>query len=354
MQKILLIEDDDQLRRNTAEILELSNYEVYTAENGKVGVEKALLQQPDLVICDVMMPVLDGYGVLKVFGKNPELKDIPIILLTAKSERGDFRKGMELGADDYLTKPFDEIELLSAIETRLRRNESFKAHPSDTFSVVATNPFFRDNALNTGLLSLLDEKKMHVFKKKGVVYAEGDDATRLYYIKSGKVKAFRQNSEGKELVTGLYHAGGFFGHNALLHQLLYQETVVALEETQVLYISKDEFLRILATNAEVATSFIKFLSKQLLEKEQQLLGLAYNSLRKRVAEALILYAEHINEGSDEDIVVQISREDLATVAGTATESLIRTLSDFKQEGLIDIMSGKVVILDLKKIKHLKY
>jgi CRP/FNR family transcriptional regulator, cyclic AMP receptor protein len=114
MNTILLIEDNLEVRENTAEILELANYRVLTAENGKIGVEKALEEQPDLIICDIMMPVLDGYGVLHLLNKNEHLSNIPFIFLTAKAERLDFRKGMEMGADDYITKPFTDIELLNS------------------------------------------------------------------------------------------------------------------------------------------------------------------------------------------------------------------------------------------------
>ena len=121
MKKILLIEDNDDIRENTAEILELSNYNVIVAENGKIGVEKAIEHSPDLIICDIMMPGLDGYGVLHAVHKNEAIKNTPFIFLTAKTERSDFRKGMELGADDYITKPFDGIELLNAVESRLKK-----------------------------------------------------------------------------------------------------------------------------------------------------------------------------------------------------------------------------------------
>ena len=122
MKKILLIEDNDDIRSNTAEILELSNYKVIVAENGKIGVEKAIEHRPDLIICDIMMPVLDGYGVLHAVHKNEAIKNTPFIFLTAKTERGDFRKGMELGADDYITKPFSGTELLNAIDSRSEKN----------------------------------------------------------------------------------------------------------------------------------------------------------------------------------------------------------------------------------------
>ena len=121
MKKILLIEDNNEIRENTAEILSLADYDVITAANGKIGVELAQDQSPDLIICDIMMPELDGYGVLHILSKKPETASIPFIFLTAKTEKSDIRKGMELGADDYLTKPFDDNELLNAIETRIRK-----------------------------------------------------------------------------------------------------------------------------------------------------------------------------------------------------------------------------------------
>src|SRR6187455_1002867 len=122
MKRILLIEDNLEVRENTSEILVLANYNVITAENGKTGVELAQTAKPDLIICDIMMPELDGYGVLHILSKNEITAGIPFIFLTAKTEKTDIRKGMNLGADDYLTKPFDDTDLLNAIEARLRKN----------------------------------------------------------------------------------------------------------------------------------------------------------------------------------------------------------------------------------------
>jgi CheY-like chemotaxis protein len=126
MKKILLIEDNKDVRENTAEILQLAQYMVTTAKNGKEGVELAQKEKPDLIICDIMMPVLDGHGTLHLLSKNEETASIPFIFLTAKAERSDFRKGMEMGADDYLTKPFDDVELLNAIESRFKKNDILK------------------------------------------------------------------------------------------------------------------------------------------------------------------------------------------------------------------------------------
>src|SRR6188472_3023247 len=121
MKSILVIEDNKDIRENTAEILDMAGYKTFTAENGKKGVEVALSEKPDIIICDIMMPELDGYGVLHLLKKNSATREIPFIFLTAKTERSDLRKGMEMGADDFITKPFEEIELLNAVETRLKK-----------------------------------------------------------------------------------------------------------------------------------------------------------------------------------------------------------------------------------------
>ena len=125
--KILVIEDNPEVRENIVEILSLDGYDVLAAENGKIGVEAALAQTPDLILCDIMMPVLDGFGVLKILNKNVATHHIPFVFLTAKAEKEDFRRGMGLGADDYITKPFDDTELLEAIEMRLAKSDRVRS-----------------------------------------------------------------------------------------------------------------------------------------------------------------------------------------------------------------------------------
>ena len=121
MKKILLIEDDKALRENTEELLELFGYAVTTAPNGKTGIFRAKEELPDIIICDIMMPEIDGYGVLQNLSSDETTKHIPFIFLSAKTEHKEIRKGMDLGADDYLTKPFEEEDLMSAIESRLAK-----------------------------------------------------------------------------------------------------------------------------------------------------------------------------------------------------------------------------------------
>ena len=121
MPTILIIEDEPEMRRNLATVLRMENYQSIMAEDGRAGVELAIREKPNLILCDVMMPKLDGHGVLQALRKNSETAAIPFIFLTAKGEKEDLRSGMNLGADDYLTKPVPKAELLKAVEARLRR-----------------------------------------------------------------------------------------------------------------------------------------------------------------------------------------------------------------------------------------
>jgi CRP/FNR family transcriptional regulator, cyclic AMP receptor protein len=350
MKHLLLIEDNAEIRENTAEILELAGYKVATAENGKLGVEQALKEKPDLIVCDVMMPVLDGYGVLHLLNKNPELKGIPFIFLTAKTERSDFRKGMELGADDYVTKPFTEIELLTAIESRLNKVELLRKN----FESSANGVLQMIDELS-GKKSLEDftkDRNVNHYKRKQVIYSEGNHPNKLYYVEKGKVKTFKSNQDGKEFTVGLYKEGDFIGYIALLEETVYKETAEAIDDTEVAMIPREEFDELINSNKEIMQKFIKLLAKDVSEKEDQLLGLAYNSLRKRVADALMTLHNKYKQEKGEKFSIHISREDLANIAGTATESLIRTLSDFKAEKLIEIQAGNIVIINEKKLANM--
>ncbi|HEX7457175.1 MAG TPA: response regulator [Ginsengibacter sp.] len=350
MKKILLIEDNDDIRENTAEILELSNYKVIVAENGKIGVEKAIEHTPDLIICDIMMPGLDGYGVLHAVHKNEAIKNTPFIFLTAKTERSDFRKGMELGADDYITKPFEGIELLNAVESRLKKIELLKKELAP--GLEGLQNLMEASIGNNTLKNLTEDRNINIYRKKQIIYSQGNYPNRLYYVVKGKVKAFKIHDDGKELVTELYSTGDFLGYIALLEETVYKDTAEALEETELAIIPKEEFEELLNKNPEVTKKFIQLLAKNITDKEDHLLGLAYNSLRKKVAEALIMLQKKYNSAQNEVFTIDISRENLASIAGTATESVIRTLSDFRNEKLIEINSGNIKIVNYKKLENL--
>ena len=351
MKKILLIEDNDDVRENTAEILELSNYEVTVAENGKAGVEKALEHLPDLIICDIMMPVLDGYGVLHAVHKNDSIKNTPFIFLTAKTERGDFRKGMELGADDYITKPFSGTELLNAVDSRLKKIELLKKEL--TPGIEGLQYLMETTIGKDHLKQLAEDRNINRYNKKQIIYSEGNHPNRLYYILKGKVKTYKSNDNGKELVTELYSTGDFFGYVAMLEGVVYKDSAAALEDTELAIIPREDFDKLVNNNKEVAQKFIRLLAKNISEKETQLVNIAYNSLRKKVADALLILHKKFHQTTEGTGTMMISRGSLATLAGTAKESLIRTLSDFRNEKLIDIKNdGSILILNLKKLEYL--
>jgi len=344
MKKILLIEDNENIRENTAEILELANYKVFKAENGKIGVEVALQEKPDLIVCDIMMPVLDGYGVLHLLHKNPEVQYTPFIFLSAKAEREDLRRGMELGADDYLSKPFEGTELLNAIEIRLKKVEEMKKEFTPDLSGL--NSLMKINSGRDLFNTLTSNRNINKYKKRQLIYTEGNHPSKLFYVQKGKVKTYKSNEDGKELIVGLFGPGEFLGHIALLENSTYKENAEAIDETEIAIIPKNDFEELLNSSHEVSRKFISLLANNVTDKQEQLVKMAYNSLRKKVADALMTLHKKYN------VPIDISRENLATIAGTATESMIRTLGDFKNEKLIDIKDGSIVILNEKKLDHL--
>ncbi|SEL39306.1 cAMP-binding domain of CRP or a regulatory subunit of cAMP-dependent protein kinases [Chitinophaga rupis] len=347
MKKILIIEDNPEIRENTQEILELAGYKVFSAENGKDGVEQAIQHIPDLILCDITMPVLDGFGVLHMLQRNDQLKDIPFIFLTAKTERSDFRKGMEMGADDYITKPFSGTDLLTAIESRLKKAQIKKQVFPPT--IQGLRQLMQEATGNSSLRELSEGRNIEKYKKKQAIYVEGNHPLKLFYVQKGKVRTFKRNDDGKELALDLYSEGDFMGYIAMLEQSVYKDTAEAMDECEIAIIPREDFEELLNNNPEVAVQFIRMLAKNITVKEQQLLGLAYNSLRKKVAEALMNLHTKYNQSKEAAFTIDVSRDNLATIAGTATESLIRTLGDFREEKLIDIKGGTIQILNEKKL-----
>ncbi len=351
MKSVLVIDDNQNIRENTAEILELAGYKTFTAGNGKTGVDLAIKEKPSLIVCDIMMPELDGYGVLHLLRKNVGTQKIPFIFLTAKTERSDFRKGMEMGADDYITKPFEDIELLNAIEIRLKKAEIMDNKYAATQEGISQ--FIKD-VKETGLLNQLTEQyAVENYQKKQSVYEEDKRPRYMFYLIKGKVKGFKGHEDGKEYITDLFGTGDFIGYSALIEEKNYDDSAVTLEESEIMRIPKEDFMQMIYTDISIATKFIRIITQNVKVKEERLLNLAYSSLRKRVAKALIEIHTKFNT-MGENKVIQISREDLAHFIGTATESLIRTLSDFKAEQLIEIKEGKITITNLDKLKNLLY
>ena len=352
MKTILLIEDDADMRENTAEILERADYRVLKAESGRRGLEIARKESPDLILCDIMMPELDGHGVLYLLGRDPATAEIPFIFLSAKAERSDVRKGMELGADDYLTKPFEEGELLNAVEGRLKRSDLFRKGFDNGFEGL--NKFMDQARGLEALKDISSHRKTRKIAKKETLFHDGDEMRQLPYIVTGKVRTYKMNNDGKELVTGLHGIGDFVGYMGLLENGRAMETAEALEDCEVALIPCEDLLALLHKDRDVSIRFIKMLTHDVKEKEKHLLQLAYASVRQRVAQALLRVHDRYAEEDKADLGLRISREDLASIVGTATESLIRCLSDLKDEGLITTQGRDIQIADKTGLEKLAY
>ncbi|HZW62161.1 MAG TPA: response regulator [Flavobacteriaceae bacterium] len=345
MKRILLIEDDTVLRQNTAELLELSGYQVVTAPDGKAGVELAKSRLPDMVICDIIMPHLNGYSVLEMLSKDDTTKHIPFIFLSAKTEKHDIRKGMNLGADDYILKPFDEDELLTAIKSRMAK--------------AAINKEYREAAeppKNT-LIQSLDELKEYIaihgtsstFKKGEVVYTEQQNQNWVYLLTKGVVKCHKLDEQGKELITALYNEKELFGITSFENNTLYQETATAIKDAEIVAIPKQELKHILDKNHEVMFEFIRLMADDLAHVKDRLLQMAYSSVNKKTAATILAFAEKLNHNMNDPI--KISRNDLASVAGISPETLIRAMAELKKQGIIEIERRNIKVVNLQKLKE---
>lgn len=348
MKTILLIEDDRALRENTAELLELSGYTVLTAANGKIGIEMAKKNLPHIIICDIMMPIVDGFGVLDNLSSDEKTEQIPFIFLSAKTEHKEIRKGMDRGADDYLTKPFEEDDLISAIESRLAKAELLsrklgnvaKSHDvaeDELRSLSELKNFFDDNG-----------EEVH-FEEGKTIYEEGSRPNTIYLILKGLVKCHRMDDEGKELITTIYREDDFLGFTSFFDNLPYQESATAMEKVALAGISKDKLKEILKKNNNISLELIELFTENISVIKGQLLQMAYSSVRKKTARTLLQFAEIMHRNTEDPI--KISRNDLASVAGVATESLIRTLSGFKKEGLIEIEGRNIHIKELNALRY---
>lgn len=345
---VLIIEDNQEIRESTAEILELSDYTVYTAADGKSGVDKAIKHLPDIILCDIMMPELDGYGVLYLLSKNKETKNIPFVFLTAKVERSDIRKAMEMGADDYLTKPFDDIELLNAIEVRLKKRSDRKKTQKKQFDI-----FTADDEKKV-LQQLLEKARTRTYRKKQSVYHQGDEPYFLMYVMEGKVRAYFYHDDGREFISNVYKKGEFFGHEFVFIKEPYNHSVETFEEAKIAQIARDDFLELLQKNLSVTRNFLQIMSREIIYKNQQLVGLAYDSVRKKVANALVCVAKKdINTSNTDTCLIRISRDNLSALAGTANETISRMLSDFIDERLISKEGNAIRIYSIKKLKEIK-
>ncbi len=344
---ILLIEDDRIVRENTAEILRFSDYKVSMASNGKEGVEKAKTIYPDLILCDILMPKLNGFAVFQIISKDKKLANTPFIFLTAKSSNADRRKGMELGADDYITKPFDESSLLNAIHIRLKKAGLHHTNITPDGINETTISKLKINSLKE-LIKVLCEKPHHIYNKGDSLFCEGNRSNHVFLIKKGSVKTYKNTEEGKELITGLFKENHFIGYTSSLGDFSHAENAETLEYSKLIKIDNQEINSILNENPHIAVELIGMLANNIRTIKEGMLQMAYGSVRNRTARSLLI----LNKKS-KDKNILISRYDLASFTGIAKETLIRTLSDFKSEGLIESHRNFIKIIDKVRLCHVR-
>ena len=349
MKKVLLIEDDATLRENTSELLKLSNYEVITASNGKTGIDKAIETLPDIIICDILMPEVDGYSVLQELAKQSNTKYIPFVFLSAKTERQDIRKGMNMGADDYLTKPFNEDELINTIESRIAKSAILKDKRKVLKGGVICN---KEEIQNLNELKFFFKKNGTTlnYRQDDIIYREGDNSNLIFLVIKGVVKSYKFDERGKELTMALYKENDLFGYTSFTHNIPYQETATAIKDTQIIGLTKSKLKDILNKNHKVTLELMELLTNDLKGMKSQLLQMAYSSVQKKTALTILKFAEKLNNKTEDPI--NISRSDLASVAGIATETLIRAMSNFKKQGIIKIEGRNIKIIDLQKLQHI--
>jgi CRP-like cAMP-binding protein len=341
MEKIVLIEDDLIIRKSTVEILELAGYKVYTSLNSKEGIKQVKEKKPDIILCGISMSELNGFEVFRILNRIPKTAKIPFIFLSSSDKKDEMRKAMSLGADDYLAKPFREIDLLDAIQTRINKHKAFKGLLSEkNYTQQISNEMpLKDFNIN---------KIKKIYLKNEVIFKENDFVDYIYYILKGKVKRVKTDSHGKEFLNDIHTKGDFFGYLNFFKskESKHKRTAIAVEETELALIPKKDFNLALNQNKDIALIFIKNLSGNVLDKEDRLIQLAYSPVRERVANVIIKLKKEDNINTKDLELLKISRNDLANIVGTSKESLIRTLSEFKKEKIID--TGRDVITILNK------
>jgi CRP-like cAMP-binding protein/AmiR/NasT family two-component response regulator len=348
--KIIVIEDNKQLRESIVEALTIADYEVFDAPNGRIGVSLIREVEPDLILCDIIMPELDGFGVLYALSRDLHTANIPFVFLSSRNKVADIRKALMMGADDYLIKPFDNAELFKTIELRLKKSEQIKKEFSKIGTEIKINPGKQQDDIR----ALCVQGQVRSFKKKEIVFREGQYPHNLYLVESGKIKVYKTNAEGKEYISRIFSKGDYFGYLNLFEDTMYNVNAEVMEDASLYLIPRHEFLQLVTGNSGIALRFMKMLADNLIEHEQHLIDMAYNSVRKRIAQALVYLKSKLSgtEATDKPSF-NIVREDLAHIAGTSTESAVRTLSEFKAEKIIEIHGGSITLLNIDKLERMR-
>ena len=346
MKKILIIEDNADVRDNICDILALAGYQSLSAADGKTGIAAVRTDAPDLILCDVMMPGLDGYGVLKILSEDPATAAIPFVFVTAKSEQEDLRRGMNLGADDYVTKPFYKDELLRIVEIRLRKAQM----RSQTVRVPTEwTGFLSEAALEEALEKLTATGSVKRYKRGEALFRAGEKVRDMFLLMSGNVKLQKSTEFDKSLIVYVFDDGDFFGYPELVANRTYEHDAIALRDCEVRLIPAEKVRETMTTDANVADLLHSLLASGLLASDERMLEHAYLSVRKRCAITLLKAYKIFEERP-----WPMSREELAQWAGTAKETFIRNLTDFRDSGYVEVDGTSITLTNVKALKDVPY
>lgn len=336
----MLVGNREDLQKSIPDMLRLSGYEVVAVEDGVSAMRFMDAVIPELVICDAD---ISGPGLL-VFLRELRHKAglLPVIVFGDLPGKEDVRRVMEAGADDCLQIPFETIDLLRSVEACLSR----KLRLCHRVERPAEESF--DQQV---LLKAYGDRDLVIFKRKQLLYVEGQRALCVWLVMSGRVKTYRTNEEGKELITSIYGAGELIGCPEVMESACYRDNARVLEDAGLVAIPRQEFVEALQCNSRMTLWLLQTMAHRSALRDQGLVNLSYNSLRKRVANGLLELADIYREGG-EDAAIVISRENLAGIVGSAPESLTRTLGDFKREKLISVEEGRIVLLDEKGLRDM--
>ena len=202
------------------------------------------------------------------------------------------------------------------------------------------------------LIKLSDCKTSHIIKKGEVIFEEGENVNGIYCIKDGVCKLTKLSANGKDHIVKLVTKGELLGQRSMISDEPVNLSAVALEDMQVCFIPKSEVMGYFDKNNQFSMNVMKSICGDLKEADDHMVNLAQKTVKERLAETLLYLNDTFGKNEDNSLKVQLSRDELASIIGTATESCIRLLSDFKKLGLIELIGKKIVLKDINALKKL--
>ena len=348
MARILIIMEHRENRHYLTELLKIAGYDVVWANSGTEGVQMVTSSHPDIILCEVNMQELDGFGVIYELSHNAVTATIPFVFFTNKFQKTSLRKGMELGADDYLFRPFDDVQLLNAIAIRLKKHETQRDFFKSQLPEPTESPLCVQGKLALDLMR--DQSQFRKIKKKQILFYEGDKAIGIYFVHKGAIKITKIAQDGRELTVRIHSAGDYIGLNNLFSGQSHTDNAEAMSDCEISILPLHEFESLIEHYPDMAGKFIKLMSHESSQNEENLIRIAYDSVRKRIANSLINY---FNTYCPEGQSIHLSRNELANISGTTPETVSRTLTDFENEGLIRKEQNRIIIIQIQKLSNLK-